>query len=80
MSRSRLRPTKEKEFSVISREDVMVYEGRDRDSVVDLGPSSGEHAALRANRHFRDSAIFGSRSIAGGRAVTAALSSDPCVT
>ncbi|HEY6768181.1 MAG TPA: hypothetical protein VI386_25785 [Candidatus Sulfotelmatobacter sp.] len=31
---------------VISREDVMVFEGRDRDRVTDWVPAQGEHAAL----------------------------------
>jgi len=31
---------------VITREDVMVYEGRDRDHVIDWVPAQGDHAAL----------------------------------
>ncbi len=31
---------------VITREDVMVYEGRDRDHVLDWVPAQGDHAAL----------------------------------
>jgi len=31
---------------VINREDVMVYEGRDRDHVIDWVPAQGDHAAL----------------------------------
>ena len=31
---------------VINREDVMVYEGHDRDQVTDWVPAQGEHAAL----------------------------------
>jgi len=31
---------------VIGREDVMVYEGRDRDHVIDWVPAQGDHAAL----------------------------------
>src|ERR1700746_3873880 len=31
---------------VINREDVMVYEGKDRDPVTDWVPAQGEHAAL----------------------------------
>lgn len=30
----------------ISREDVMVYEGHDRDKVTDWVPAQGDHAAL----------------------------------
>jgi hypothetical protein len=37
---------KGKELPVISREDVMVHEGRERDPVVDWVPAQGEHAAL----------------------------------
>jgi len=31
---------------VITRDDVMVYEGRDRDKVIDWVPAQGDHAAL----------------------------------
>src|SRR5690348_3109152 len=31
---------------VLNREDVMVYEGHDRDTVTDWVPAQGEHAAL----------------------------------
>jgi len=31
---------------VVNREDVMVYEGKDRDQVVDWVPAQGDHAAL----------------------------------
>src|ERR1700740_2927399 len=31
---------------VINREDVMVFEGRDRDAVTDWVPAQGDHAAL----------------------------------
>ena len=34
------------ETPVINREDVMVHEGHDRDTVVDWVPAQGEHAAL----------------------------------
>jgi len=37
---------KGKEIPVINREDVMVHEGRERDTVVDWVPAQGEHAAL----------------------------------
>jgi hypothetical protein len=37
---------KGKEIPVINREDVMVHDGRDRDTVVDWVPAQGEHAAL----------------------------------
>jgi hypothetical protein len=37
---------KGKEIPVINREDVIVHEGRDRDTVVDWVPAQGEHAAL----------------------------------
>src|SRR5579862_10007462 len=35
-----------KEVPPIQREDVMVYEGKDRDTVTDWVPAQGEHAAL----------------------------------
>src|SRR5271170_5410053 len=35
-----------KEVPEITRADVMVYEGRDRDQVTDWVPAQGEHAAL----------------------------------
>jgi hypothetical protein len=34
------------EVPVINREDVMVYEGKDRDTVTDWIPAQGDHAAL----------------------------------
>jgi len=34
------------EIPAINREDVMVFEGRDRDKVIDWVPAQGEHAAL----------------------------------
>jgi hypothetical protein len=34
------------DIPVINREDVMVYEGRDRDTVTDWVPAQGDHAAL----------------------------------
>lgn len=37
---------KGRETPVINREDVMVHEGHDRDTVVDWVPAQGEHAAL----------------------------------
>ena len=39
-------PRKGSEVPVIHREDVMVYEGHDRDPVTDWVPAEGEHAAL----------------------------------
>jgi VWFA-related protein len=34
------------EVPTLNREDVMVYEGRDRDTVTDWAPAQGEHAGL----------------------------------
>src|SRR5208283_2348988 len=34
------------DMPVINRDDVMVYEGRDRDHVIDWVPAQGDHAAL----------------------------------
>lgn len=39
-------PHKGSEVPVINREDVMVYEGKERDQVIDWVPAQGEHAAL----------------------------------
>lgn len=39
-------PQKGSELPVITREDVMVFEGKTRDSVTDWVPAQGEHAAL----------------------------------
>jgi|SRR5579862_2170849 len=40
-------PHKDKQaVPVISKEDVMVYEGKERDTVIDWVPATGEHAAL----------------------------------
>src|SRR5579859_1863408 len=39
-------PHKGKEVPVINRDDVMVYEGKERDQVVDWIPAQGDHAAL----------------------------------
>jgi hypothetical protein len=35
-----------KDVPEISRQDVMIYEGHDRDQVTDLVPAQGEHAGL----------------------------------
>jgi hypothetical protein len=39
-------PHKGTEVPVVNKEDVMVYEGHDRDTVVDWVPAQGDHAAL----------------------------------
>ncbi len=39
-------PRKGHEVPVINREDVMVFEGKDRDQVIDWIPAQGDHAAL----------------------------------
>ncbi|HXY78495.1 MAG TPA: hypothetical protein VEH47_06740 [Candidatus Acidoferrales bacterium] len=39
-------PKKGSDVPAVHREDVMVYEGRDRDTVADWVPAQGEHAAL----------------------------------
>ena len=39
-------PHKGKDVPAIQREDVMVYEGKERDTVTDWVPAQGEHAAL----------------------------------
>lgn len=39
-------PHKGKEAPEITRQDVMVYEGKDRDSVTEWVPAQGDHAAL----------------------------------
>jgi len=39
-------PHKGAEVPVVNREDVMVYEGKDRDQVTDWVPAQGDHAAL----------------------------------
>jgi hypothetical protein len=39
-------PRKGSEIPVVNREDVMVYEGHDRDKVTDWVPAQGDHAAL----------------------------------
>lgn len=39
-------PHKSSEVPVINREDVMVFEGKERDKVVDWIPAQGDHAAL----------------------------------
>lgn len=39
-------PHKVSEVPVVNREDVMVFEGKDRDKVVDWIPAQGDHAAL----------------------------------
>ena len=40
-------PRKGSDVPVIHREDVMVYEGKDRDTVTDWVPAQGDHAALQ---------------------------------
>ncbi|MGA2859354.1 MAG: hypothetical protein ABSE40_21000 [Candidatus Sulfotelmatobacter sp.] len=40
-------PRKGAQVPMIHREDVMVYEGKDRDTVTDWVPAQGEHAALQ---------------------------------
>jgi hypothetical protein len=39
-------PHKGSEVPVINRDDVMVYEGKERDQVIDWVPAQGDHAAL----------------------------------
>src|SRR5579864_1758097 len=39
-------PHKGKTAPVVNREDVMVYEGKDRDQVIDWIPTQGDHGAL----------------------------------
>src|SRR5579862_3701931 len=39
-------PHKGKDVPSISRDDVMVYEGKERDQVIDWIPAQGDHAAL----------------------------------
>jgi hypothetical protein len=39
-------PHKGSEVPVINRDDVMVYEGKERDRVIDWIPATGDHAAL----------------------------------
>lgn len=39
-------PHKGSEVSTINRDDVMVYEGKERDQVIDWVPAQGDHAAL----------------------------------
>jgi len=39
-------PRKGSEVPVINREDVLVYEGKNRDQVIDWIPAQGDHAAL----------------------------------
>ena len=39
-------PHKGSEVPAINRDDVMVYEGKDRDQVIDWVPAQGDHAAL----------------------------------
>jgi len=39
-------PHKGSELPVINRDDVMVYEGKERDQVIDWVPAQGDHAAL----------------------------------
>lgn len=41
-----LEPHKGKEVPAVNADDVMVYEGKDRDRVVDWVPATGDHAAL----------------------------------
>lgn len=41
-----LEPHKGKEVPAVNADDVMVYEGKDRDKVVDWVPATGDHAAL----------------------------------
>ncbi|MGB8065699.1 MAG: hypothetical protein WCF26_27690 [Candidatus Sulfotelmatobacter sp.] len=40
-------PRKGSEVPVINRDDVMVFEGKDRDQVIDWVPAQGDHAALQ---------------------------------
>ena len=39
-------PHKGTQTPVVNKEDVMVYEGKERDTVIDWVPATGEHAAL----------------------------------
>jgi hypothetical protein len=51
-------PHKGTEVPIVNKEDVMVYQGHDRDSVVDWVPAQGDHAALELFVLLDDSSNF----------------------